>query len=228
MPRKKSKAVSEGNGSVPHHDEFGCSEPTMEDLYRMLKTNFDRMDRNFDRMPSYFDRQDEKLGELIEKIKQTNQRLAGLEPRLAAEANIEPDVKTRRRTEGASAAAKNGDSSPARVEDGPTCLTSFGMIDEPLLMAPEKCIGDALVDEGAEAPKPHLSPAEVHAIIRRPWHTIRQHSLYNNENHVFSAASFLDPRGQDQEWNQPNKLQPAYPSLLEEVLRNKIKVNFGV
>ena len=61
----------------------------------------------------------------------TNQRLAGLEyearqPRLSTEeADVEPDTRTRKRTEGASAAdrVKNGDSYSARVDDGPTGLT---------------------------------------------------------------------------------------------------------
>ena len=40
-------------------------------------------------------------------------------------------------------------------------MTSFGVIDELLLMAAEKCIGDVLVNKGAEAPKPHLPPMEM-------------------------------------------------------------------
>ena len=77
------------------------------------------------------------------------------------EANKEIDTKTSKRTEGAAAEdEKNGGISCARVADGPTSLTSFG-IAEPLLMAPEKCIGEALVNEGAEGPKPHLPPVEV-------------------------------------------------------------------
>ena len=35
------------------------------------------------------------------------------------------------------------------------------MIAELLLTAPEKCIGDVLVDKVAEAPKPHLHLMEV-------------------------------------------------------------------
>ena len=46
------------------------------------------------------------------------------------------------------------------VEDGPTSLTSFGMITEP--PAPEQCIDDALVNNnGAEGLKPHLPLVEV-------------------------------------------------------------------
>ena len=57
---------------------------------------------------------------------------------------------------------KHGDSSSARVDDGPTSLTSFGvMIAEPLLKAPKKCIGEAMVNKGAEAPKQHQQPVEI-------------------------------------------------------------------
>ena len=124
------------------------------------------MGKNFDRMSSHFDRQDKKLGERTEKMRQTHRYLAGLEhkarqPRLATEVDVESDTKTRKHTEGAAAADRvnNRDSSSARDDDGPTNLISFGMIAEPL--APEKCIGDALVNNGAEAPKPHLPSIEV-------------------------------------------------------------------
>ena len=122
----------------------------------MIKTRFDRSDKRFD--------------DLTEKMRVTNQRLAGLEQearqsRLATgedvEPDTEPDTKTRKRTEGASAAVrvKNGDSSSARVDKCLTSLTSFGMIAEST--ASEKCIGDILVNKGAEALKPHLPPMEV-------------------------------------------------------------------
>ena len=52
MSRNRSKAVPEGNDSVPHHSEFGSDEPTMVDLYRMLEESFDRQ---LDRMKSRFD-----------------------------------------------------------------------------------------------------------------------------------------------------------------------------
>ena len=44
MLRKKSKAVPEGNGPVPHQDEFGSDQSTMADLYRMIEERFDRSD----------------------------------------------------------------------------------------------------------------------------------------------------------------------------------------
>ena len=55
MPRNRSKSVPKGNGPVPHHDEFRSGEPTMAELYRMLKQEIDRMDKNFKRMVSCFD-----------------------------------------------------------------------------------------------------------------------------------------------------------------------------
>ena len=98
---------------------------------------------------------------------------------VATEAGVEPDTKTRKRTEGASTAdrMKNGDRSLARVYDRSTSLTSFGMIAEP--PASEKSIGDTLVDQGVEAPKPCLSRGDAHANSRR-WLTARRHSLYSN------------------------------------------------
>ena len=54
---------------------------------------------------------------------------------------------------------KNEDISSARVDDGPTSLTSFSMIAEP--SAPENSIGDGLVGKGAEAPKPCISSVEM-------------------------------------------------------------------
>ena len=62
--------------------------------------------------------------------------------------------------EGAAADNENpGDIWSVLVGDDPTSLISFGNTAEPLAL--EKDIGDALVNEGAEAPKPYLPPVEV-------------------------------------------------------------------
>ena len=102
----------------------------MADLYRTIKEGFDRLDNQF--------------GELTEKMRVPNPRFSGeheaRQPSLTTEADVETDyTKTRKRTKGASAAdrVKNGDCSSARVDYGPTSLTSFGMKAEPPL-APEK------------------------------------------------------------------------------------------
>ena len=52
----------------------------------------------------------------------------------------------------------NGDSSFARVDYGPMSLASFGMIAVPSAVP---CKDDALVNRGAEAPKPCLSPGDI-------------------------------------------------------------------
>ena len=63
--------------------------------------------------------------------------LAGLQhqvqqSRLATETDAKTAKKTRKRTEGAAAyGVKNEDNSSARLDDGPTSLTSFGNIAEP-------------------------------------------------------------------------------------------------
>ena len=121
-----SKAVSEGNGPLPHHDEFESTQPTMADLYQVTIERFDRSDKEFDG--------------LTEKMRDETQRFAGLQhearqTRLATEADVEPDTKTRKRTEddAADRVMNGGSSSARRVDDGPTSLTSFSKIAEPPL-----------------------------------------------------------------------------------------------
>ena len=115
----------------------------------------------FDVCTSHFDQRFENM----EKKNKINKHLAGLQhqdrqPRPATEAELKSDKESRKRTEGAAAdGVKNGDTSFARVNDGPTSLTSVGNIAEP--PAPKKCLGGALVNKGAEASKPHFPPVEV-------------------------------------------------------------------
>ena len=157
MSRKLGKAVPEGNGPVPYHDEFGSREPTMVDLYRMFEEKIDAINKNLGRM-----------SEFTGMLRAINQHLAGQEhetrqPSLATEADVKPDTKTRKCAEGASAADRvmNGESFSAKVDYGPTSLTSVSMIAEP--PTAKKPIGDALVNKGAEVLKPYLSPVEIHA-----------------------------------------------------------------
>ena len=101
----------------------------------------------------------DKLEELADEMKATKQRLAGLEqvaqqPRLAMEADVPSDTKTQKRMEDAVAVqAKHGDSCSANyVDPNPMCLTSFGddSAGPPTLPCSRD---DALVDNGAAAPK---------------------------------------------------------------------------
>ena len=120
ISRNRSNTVPEGNGPVPHHDEFGSGKLTMmADLYRMMEETFDRQPNQ---TKSNFDRQDKTLGEFTKKMRVINQCLADLQhqaqyPRLATEADIEPEMKTCKRTEGAAAdRVNNGNNSSTRVD----------------------------------------------------------------------------------------------------------------
>ena len=110
MPRKKIEAVPEGNGPILQQEEFGSGQPTMEDIYRIMKEAFDRWDRKLDKVS-------DKMEECIEEQTSIDQRLTRLEhgvrqPRLVMEANGYANTKTRERTEGAATAVQaiRGDS----------------------------------------------------------------------------------------------------------------------
>ena len=59
LPRNLSKAVPEGDGPIPHQDEFGPGQSTvLADVYRLFK---ERFDRQLKLMKSHFDQQDKTL-----------------------------------------------------------------------------------------------------------------------------------------------------------------------
>ena len=135
------------------------------DLRGRKKSNSCRRNgRIFDRGASYFDHG--RFDDMEEKSN-TNQRQVGQQheaqqSRLAMLLGVKTEKKTRKRTGGAAAAdrVEYGCSSSARDDDGPTSSTSFGKIAKPPAL-PIICRDDALVDEGAEAPKPFISPGEM-------------------------------------------------------------------
>ena len=99
-------------------------------------------------------------------MKETRQRSASPEqharqPRLPMEADVTSDTKTRNRMKDVEARRViSGDNSSAEVDPDPICLTSFGDDFTGPLGVP--CLrDDALVDNGAAATKPCLSPAEI-------------------------------------------------------------------
>ena len=152
MPWEESEAVPEGNDPILQQEEFWSGQPTMEDVYRMVKEAFDRWDRNLDEIS-------DKMEEYVEERTSIDQRLTRLEhgarqPRLAMEADGHANTKTRKRTEGAATAvrAMRGDSFSARwVEPGlNTNSTSFGVKAEPLDLP---CREGVLVEDGATSPK---------------------------------------------------------------------------
>ena len=167
-------------------------------------------------------------------MRASSQRLADLlhgaqQPRLAMEADVETDKKTRKRTEDAAAnRMKNGGSSSARIDDGPTSLTSFGMIAKFLLMTPEKCIGDVLVDTDAEAPTPYLPPMEMRMLLSTSCGLLSTDTACTAMKTCFSPSPLSWTLGHKTKNNQPYKLQPACPSLLEEGHRNQTKANSRV
>ncbi|CAN0038774.1 unnamed protein product, partial [Ascophyllum nodosum] len=156
MPRNWSEAVPEGSGPVPQQEEFGGDDqPTLADVYRMIEELFDKSGR--------------KLDELTENLRVTDQRVASLDQdtwqlRLAMEVDVPADTKPRERTESAAKAVQaiNGDSFSAnRVDPDPMCSTSFGVKAEPPALPYRD---DALVENGAAAPKSCLSPLEMRTI----------------------------------------------------------------
>ena len=154
MPRKGSGVVPVGNGPVPKQEEFGSSQPTLADVYRLAEQLFEEVwNRNIDK--------------LTENLRWADKRVASLEQdarqlRLAMEADGPADTKTRERTEGAATAvqAMHGDSFTAnRVTSGPkTTSTSFGMKAEPPTLL---CRDDVLIENGAAAPNSCLLLLEI-------------------------------------------------------------------
>ena len=156
MPRKGSMVVPESSGPIPQDACVMLSVITPEDIRRIMS----------DAAEKVFNKHFEQKPDNLEGMRATEQLSASLEQdareqRLAVEADVTADKKTRERTEGAAAAvqAKHGDSCSAkRVQAGPTSSTSSGMKAEPPVLPRWD---DVLIERGAAAPKSCLSPAEM-------------------------------------------------------------------
>ena len=139
MPRKESKAVSEGNG------------PTFQDAWKMI--TWKELRRVLPESMS------KAFGEFKGDLRSIDQRLASLEqdarqPRFAMEADVPADKKTRERTEGGATAVQ------VRVDFDPKISTSFGVdFTRPPTFPSSR--GDALVGNGVAVPKSCLSPLEM-------------------------------------------------------------------
>ena len=160
-----SKAVSEGNGSVLQQEDFRSDQPTLANVSRLFQESFDRQ---LKMTKSRFGQQEKKLNEFMEERKAVEQRSASLEqdarqPRLAMEANVPSETKTREHTKSAAAAVqtKHEDSCSAiQVDPDPMYLTSFG--DDSTGPSALLCSKDhALAANGATAPKSCFSPLEM-------------------------------------------------------------------
>ena len=148
---------------------------------------------------------------LTNEVRAKKQRLAGLgqdarQPRLAMEADAPSDTKTHKRMEDAVAVqAKHGGSCSAnQVDPDPMCLTSFGN-DSTGPPALPCTMDDALVDNGAAAPKPCLSPVEM----RTP-----------------TAADGLLPAGRASTTMRIIFPQPLFPWSLEEIKKYTSRINY--
>ena len=71
MPRNWTKTVPEGNGSVSQQEEFGSDQPTLTNVYRLFKENFERQLKG---VRSHL----HKMDELADEMRSTKQRLVGL------------------------------------------------------------------------------------------------------------------------------------------------------
>ena len=153
MLRKASEAVPEGNDPVPLKEELGSGQPTMEDVYRMMKEAFDRWDKKLDEISGEMKKMDQHVTRLDHGARQR---------RLAMEADGRASTKTRERTEGAVTAvqAMRGDCfSARRVEPDPTTnSTSFGVKAEPLALP---CRDDVVVESGPAASESCLLSMEM-------------------------------------------------------------------
>ena len=188
MPRKEGQAVPEGNGPVPQQQKFGSGQPTLENFCRIMSEEIDKI----------FDKHIGIIRELYEDMSVIDQRVASLEqdtrhPRLTMEADGQADTKTRERTEGAATAvqATHDDSCSAnRVDSKPMCSTSFGddSTRPPVLPCSRE---DALVNNGAAAPKSRLSRLEMRTTTAAGAVTSHRRNLYSNKDHLRLLNSFV-------------------------------------
>ena len=79
------------------------------------------------------------------------------------ETDVKPDTKTCKRMEDVAAnRVISGDNSYTQVDPNPICLTSFSDDSAGLPALPSR--DNALIDKGAAAPKPCLSPVEMRTL----------------------------------------------------------------
>ena len=140
------------------------------------------------------------------------------------EADVKSDTETRKRMEDfAAERVISGDNSSAQVDTDPMCLTSFG--DDSTRTPAQPCKkNDALVDNGAAAPKPCLSPTEMRTRTTAG-NLLSAGTASTAMRTIFPRPFFLESR-RDHETYQPDK-QPVCP-LQAKGYTNKIKANSGV
>ena len=179
MPRKESEAVPEGNGPTPQ-DAYVMI--TWEELRRVLSRTWGGA-----------------FEECKEDLRRMDQRLASLEqnarqPRLAMEADVPGDKKTRERTEGAATAvqAEHGDSGSANKIDPDSKVLPASVMTS-LSLRPSLVQGMMPWQATAlrrQSRVPHLGDALTNS---RRWLTPHGHNPYSDEDHLRPATSLVLP-----------------------------------
>ena len=158
MPRKKSKAVPEGNGLIP---QDACVMSGGTTLVESRQVMSEALDKAFHK---YFG---QKL-ENSEEMRATDQRPADAEHDARQTTSRHGDRRKTRYQDSqvygrrCSRSRKTGDNSSAQVDPDPRCLISFG--DDSAEPLPLPCRDDVLVDKGVAAPKPCISAVEMHTL----------------------------------------------------------------
>ena len=220
MPRKKSKAVHEGNDPLLQDTCGSLGWITLEEIRRIMSEALEKSFDNFYRLNT----------ENLKEMRATRQRSASLEqdarqPRLTTEADVKPGTKTRKRTENAAAERViSEDSSFAQVDPDLMCLTSFGD-DSTKYLALPCCRDDALIGKGAAVLNPCLSPVKMRTLTAAGG-LLPTGTVSTAMRTIVSRSLFSWSLG-DQETYQPDK-QPACPLLLVKGYLNKVNANSGV
>ena len=124
-------------------------------------------------------------------MRKTNRCLAGLQlqaqqPPLATKVDVKQDMmKTRARIDDGVTDEKTGNISSARVDDETMSHTSSGNLEFTEPSAITKCSYDALVDKGAEAPKPRHSPMEMCMLTPTAGGVLHAGSAYKTQGTIF-------------------------------------------
>ena len=142
------------------------------------------------------------------------------------EAEVKSDTKTRKRMEDVAAdRVISRDSSSVHVDPDPTCLISFGddSIGPPAFLCSRH---DALVDKGAAAPKPRLSPMKMRTLTAVGG-LLPSSTAYTAMRTIFLRPLFPWSFGEIKKRTSRTNNQLA-PPLQMEGYSNEIKANSGV
>ena len=162
----RPKVSSEEKSLAVFRDESGATTTAhlMSEFLTIMLKNFEEVNMQFEKLNKLLVRRGNKLDDMVKETRNTNQRRAGLQhqaqqPRLAMNADVLENKKTRESTEDFAQDGRLGDTSSDQVHD-PMRLIIFGDQDytEPPALP---CRDDTLINQGHEVAKPCLSPVEM-------------------------------------------------------------------